>query len=377
MKYFDYAATTPMDPEVLEVYQTVASTYWGNPSSLHQIGSQAKELLENSRMALAKLLHVPARGIYFTSGGTEANQLAITSLAFSQSHRGKHIITSMAEHSSVFSALGYLKGFGFEITHIPYLANGQLDFLALERAIRSDTILVTISHVNGEIGSIQPLAKISERLKQRQIMFHTDCVQSFGKIDLKPLFSLVDSFSISAHKIYGPKGVGAIFINPNYAVKGIFPFETHEHGLRGGTVNTPGIAAFAGAALKNTETDWSHVNALRKLFLDNLEKELKSKYRILESPQQQIPHIIGLAFHGYEGQLIMLECNRKGFCISTGSACGQALSISGRTMIAMGYSEDEQKEFVRISFGKDTKKEDVIQLVQVLKNSIQDRNNGW
>ena len=177
MKYFDYAATTPIDPEVLEVYQTVASTYWGNPSSLHHIGSQAKELLENSRMALAKLLHVPARGIYFTSGGTKLTSLRLHHLLLANLTVGSILLRQWL-NILLFSALGYLKGFGFEITHIPYLANGQLDFLALERAIRSDTILVTISHVNGEIGSIQPLAKISARLKQRQIMFHTDCVQS-------------------------------------------------------------------------------------------------------------------------------------------------------------------------------------------------------
>ncbi|NBJ68018.1 MULTISPECIES: IscS subfamily cysteine desulfurase [Clostridia] len=369
MIYFDYAATTPIDEEVLVIYQQVAAHYWGNTSSLHHIGGEAKQVLENSRKSLATLLHVPPRGIYFTSSGTESNQLAIVSLALSQSYKGKHIITSQAEHSSVFSALSYLENKGFEVTKIPYTKDGQVDLLQLEKAIRSDTIMTTIGYVNSEIGSIQPLEKIRQLL-HAEIIFHTDAVQAFGKVDLSNLHKVVDSFSISSHKLYGPKGVGAVYIQPRFAIKGIFPLQTHEHGIRGGTVNTPGIAAFAAAALKYVGEEWDSAIKLRRLFLAALKRELKSQQQVIESSVSQLPHIVGLTLPNYEGQLIMLECNRKGFCISTGTACGRASSTAGKTMVAMGYSEERQKEFIRISFGKDTSENDIVQLVQVLKEIV-------
>ncbi|MCP3741218.1 IscS subfamily cysteine desulfurase [Rossellomorea sp. BNER] len=367
MKYFDYAATTPMDSEVLKIYQEVASQYWGNTSSLHNAGTKAEELLENCRNKLASLLNVSARGIYFTSGGTEANQLAITSLAFSQRHKGKHIIASMAEHSSVSSALDYLSDCGFEITKIPYLSNGQLDLAILKQSIQEDTILLTIGHVNGEIGSIQPLEEISRLIKDKNILLHSDCVQSFGKMDLKKICSFVDSISISSHKIYGPKGVGAVYIRPNIHVKGLFPHQSHEHGFRGGTVNTPGIAAFVAAAIQSNQNHWERVNQLRKFFTSKLKNELKGCITIYESETtSQLPHVIGLAINGHEGQWVMLECNRKGFCISTGSACRQGLQAPSKTMVAMGVTEEKQKEFIRISFGKETREEDITALVEAL-----------
>ncbi|GIP63482.1 cysteine desulfurase [Virgibacillus pantothenticus] len=369
MIYLDYAATTPIDEEVLVIYQQVAANYWGNTSSLHHIGGEAKQVLENSRKSLASLLHVPPRGIYFTSGGTESNQLAIVSLALSQSYKGKHIITSQAEHSSVFSALSYLENSGFEVTKVPYTKDGQVDLLQLEKAIRSDTIMTTIGYVNSEIGSIQPLEKIRQLL-HAEIIFHTDAVQAFGKVDLSNLHKVVDSFSISSHKLYGPKGVGAVYIQPRCAVKGIFPLQTHEHGIRGGTVNAPGIAAFVAAALKYVGEEWERAIKLRRLFLAELRRELKSQQQVIESSVSQLPHIVGLTFPNYEGQLIMLECSRKGFCISTGTACGQASATAGKTMVAMGYSEERQKEFIRISFGKDTSENDIVQLVQVLKEIV-------
>lgn len=357
-----------MDSEVLKIYQEVASEYWGNTSSLHDVGTKAEELLENCRDKLASLLNVSSRGVYFTSGGTESNQLAIPSLAFSQQHKGKHIITSMAEHSSVSSALDYLSGYGYEITKIPYLSNGQLDLSALKQSIREDTILITIGHVNGEIGSIQPLEDINNLIKNKNIFFHSDCVQSFGKMDLKKICSFVDSISISSHKIYGPKGVGAVYIRPTIHVKGLFPHQSHENGFRGGTINTPGIAAFVGAAIQPNHDHWDKAVQLRKLFTSQLTNELKNCVTIYESePSIQLPHVIGLAINGHEGQWVMLECNRKGFFISTGSACRQGLQTPSKTMIAMGVAEEKQKEFIRISFGKGTQVEDVIALVETLK----------
>ncbi len=372
LKYFDFAATTPIDPEVLSIYQEVARDYWGNTSSLHDTGTNAKQILESCREKLAAVLQVPAQGIYFTSSGTEANQLAITSLAFSQGHKGKHIITSMAEHPSVGSSLDFLKDFGYTITKLPFNQSGQVDIHDFNEAIQTDTVLITISHVNNEIGSIQPIEAIYQRIKDRQILLHSDCIQSFGKMEMQPISSLVNSMSISAHKIYGPKGVGAVYIQPDIPVKGLFPNQTHEHGFRGGTVNTPGIAAFVGAALKASHVEREKVMALRNLFITQLTKEMDHIFRIVEAPfNWQNPYVLGVIVKGLEGQWVMLECNRKGFAISTGSACGQSVHLKANTLLAMGYSQEEQKEFIRISFGRNTKGEDVKALANTLKEIAQ------
>nr|WP_026682491.1 IscS subfamily cysteine desulfurase [Priestia megaterium] len=368
MKYFDYAATTPIDPEVLAIYQETALSYWGNTSSLHDQGTKAKGLLESCRDKLASILHVSSDGIYFTSGGTEANHIAIITLALSRQDRGKHIITTMAEHSSVFSSTAYLRKAGFKITEIPFLQNGQLDFYALTDAIQNDTILISVGHANSEIGSIQPIEAISKQVRGQNILLHSDCVQSFGKIDIASISPFVDAMSLSSHKIYGPKGVGAVFIRPEYRVTGIFPNETHERGIRGGTVNTPGIAAFVAAALKLTNKDWKKMYQLRTTFFEHLGSNWEKRFTIIESPSDvQLPHVIGLTVNGREGQWVMLECNRRGFHISTGSACHQELQSPARTIIAMGVMEEKQREFIRISFGQDTTLDDVIQLAQLLR----------
>ncbi|MGM0844095.1 MAG: IscS subfamily cysteine desulfurase [Bacillota bacterium] len=368
MKYFDYAATTPINPEALQVYMEAASHFYGNTSSLHDTGAKAAQLLQECRKTLARLLGVSSEGIYFTSGGTEANQLGILSLALENQHRGKHIITGMAEHSSVHSAMGYLKEQGFQITSLPFNSEGMISLKDLEKSIRHDTILISIAHANGEIGSIQTIKNIANFINDKGILLHTDMVQSFGKSDLSELAPLVDSLSVSSHKIYGPKGVGAVYIHPKHAARSIFPNQTHEGGLRGGTVNTPGIAAFISAAESAcSDLHPSKYQELRELFIGGLKAHLKESAVILEAPKDnQMPHVIGLCLKGLQGQWVMLECNRRGFGISTGSACQTGQQAVSKTVRALGLSEEEGKEFIRISLGKDTTKEDVTELVQAL-----------
>ncbi|WP_421380152.1 IscS subfamily cysteine desulfurase [Bacillus salacetis] len=368
MKYFDYAATAPIDKDVLQVYVEAATNFYGNTSSLHDIGTKAGYLLQECRMTLADILGVPSDGIYFTSGGTEANHLGILSLALENKHRGKHIITGAAEHSSIHSAMGYLEKQGFEITNLPFNEEGLISLDHLEKAIRNDTILISIAHVNGEIGSIQRVEEISTLIREKQILLHTDMVQSFGKMNVTSAAKLVDSLSVSSHKIYGPKGVGAVYIHPKHAPKSIFPHQSHESGLRGGTVNTPGIAAFATAAqLACNDYQQTKYQELRELFVNGLKTKLGDSVRILEAPaEQQMPHVIGLCIKGLQGQWVMLECNRRGFGISTGSACQTGHQTISKTVKALGLSEEDGKEFIRISLGKHTTEEDVTELLQAL-----------
>ena len=248
MIYFDFAATTPLDAEAAEVFVQASTEYFGNSSSLHDIGGQSQDLLENCREELANLLGVNKKGLYFTSGGSEGNFLAIEALLSAPKKPGKHIIAGMAEHSSIHGVLNRLEG--YSITYLPFNPSGLIDVEELVQAITPETVLVAIQHVNSEIGTIQPIEDIARLCKEQNIHFHSDFVQSFGKIDLKRIAPLVSSFSFSGHKIYGPKGVGGAYIDPAISWRAFFPGGSHEKGFRPGTVNVPAIAAMTAAAQK-------------------------------------------------------------------------------------------------------------------------------
>ncbi|PFA64594.1 cysteine desulfurase [Bacillus sp. AFS015802] len=356
MNYFDYAATTPVDPESLQIFRTVSEEFWGNPSSLHDIGGKAQHLLSKCREKLSTMLGVPAKGIYFTSGGTEGNHLALVTLATSRRTKGKHIIIGGAEHSSLHSSAGFLQDLGFSVTKVPLNSKGLIDLERLEASLSDQTTVVSIGHVNGEIGTIQPLHAIKDMLSNRDVLLHSDMVQSFGKIDITEYASMVDSFTLSSHKIYGPKGVGALYIHPGLDVSPMIPGQTHEDGFRGGTVNLPGIAGFVTAAEKSLHSlRTSHYMELRTHFISRLEERLQGQYTLYEAPSHaQLSHVIGLGIHGLEGQWLMLECNRRGFSISTGSACSAGSQDMSRTLGSMRVSSRAGKEFIRISFGRDT-----------------------
>jgi cysteine desulfurase len=370
MNYFDYAATTPVDPESLHVFRTVSEEFWGNPSSLHDIGGKAQQLLTKCREKLAAMLGVPSKGIYFTSGGTEGNHLALVTLALSRQTKGKHIIIGGAEHSSLHSSADFLQLLGFTVTKITLNSQGQIDLQMLKESLSEQTTVVSIGHVNGEIGSIQPLHSIKNLLSNRDILLHSDMVQSFGKTDIKEYTTVVDSFTLSSHKIYGPKGVGALYINPALDINPMIPGQTHEDGFRGGTVNLPGIAGFVTAADRCQQSFApTHYMDLRAHFLSQLEVHLPGQYTIYQGPEDaQLPHVIGLGIHGLEGQWLMLECNRQGISISTGSACSAGLQGMSKTLASMGVNQRAGKEFIRISFGRDTREEQAGALANTLHN---------
>lgn len=371
MIYFDFAATTPLDSEAAEVFVQASTEYFGNSSSLHDIGGQSLDLLENCREELANLLGVNKKGLYFTSGGSEGNFLAIEALLSAPKKAGKHIIAGMAEHSSIHGVLNRLEG--YSITYLPLNSSGLIDIQELECAITPDTVLVTVQHVNSEIGTIQPIEEIARICREQEIHFHSDFVQSFGKIDLKKIAPLVSSFSFSGHKIYGPKGVGGVYVDPAISWSAFFPGGSHERGFRPGTVNVPAIASMTAAAQKlNVELVQSHDRflELRAVLLDTLDpiKDFVNIYQA--SPDSQLPSIIGLRISGIEGQWMMLECNRYGFAISTGSACQIGMQTPAKVTQALGIHPQEAKEFIRISFGKTTKREDVVKLGETIVDIV-------
>jgi cysteine desulfurase len=367
MKYFDCAATVPMDEEALSAYVEISKMYFGNSESHHNIGISARDVLENGRSILAEQMGVEPKGLFFTSGGTESNLLAIISLARKAREigRGNHIITAESEHASVLSAVHFLEKEGFQITKLKMKKNGQISTEQVLENLRPDTILISIQHVNQEIGTLQPIQEISRLIDRKKVLFHTDCVQSFGKVDIREIIPYVDSISVASHKIGGPKGVGAVYIHPDCSYEPVFPLLSQEDGFRGGTINVPGIAAFAVAAAKTDPPSyWKECSRKRKLFRSALPD---FPYTIYEAKQSvQLPSIIGMTMDGIEGQLVMLECNRLGFAISTGSACSEGKGEGAKTITAMREPDASAKQFFRISFSDQTPDFDIIELAKTL-----------
>lgn len=352
----DYAATTPMTKKALEAYVEVAQRYYGNSSSLHDLGGQAHYFIQQSREIIANELGVNSDGVIFTGSGTEGNIMAILSLALA-SKKGKHIISSQAEHTSVHAALNTLEKMGFEVTKLPLQKDGCIDSKQLLLAIRKDTALISIQHVNSEIGSIQPVEKIIEAAKESAVYCHIDCVQSFGKLTI-PRGG--DAMTISAHKIGGPKGCGAVYINPAIRVPALTPGVTHERGLRGGTLDTPSIVSFA-AAVENNSYERQHYEELRRYFKSRLPKAA----RLIEC-KQQLPNICGVMMSKVEGQYVLLKLNEAGISISTGSACDIQSESGTKAILSMNYSMEAARQFFRISFGDSTTFKEIDRLTMEL-----------
>ncbi len=367
MVYLDYAATTPMSKESIEAYNTAAISYYGNANSLHTIGTQAGDLLSLCRHKLASFINGDTQGIHFTSGGTESNMLAIQSLLQRTEHRGKQIITTSLEHASVLRALSSSQKVGYTITYLPVNKAGVVSIEALKQAIQEDTVLVAIQHVNHELGSIQPIQAIGQLLKEHGIWFHCDCVQSFGKIPIDVEKANIDSLSVASHKLYGPKGVGFVYIRPasGKSISNLINLVT-EHDR--GTMNVPGIVAFATAAEhahNQLKKSYNHFEHLKSYLLTQIEG-LQGFVQMEANSSAHFPGIIGLTFRNVQGQYVMLQCNRHNIAVATGSACTVHKQAPLRSLLAIGKSPEQAKNFIRISFSLHTTTEDLDELMKVL-----------
>lgn len=372
MIYLDYAATTPMSEEAISVYSQVARKYYGNASSIHDCGSSALRVLDTAREQIGKRLGAEPRGIFFTGGGSEANSLALRSLVLANGSKGKHIISTAAEHASVRNTLKVLESKGYEVTYAPLDAMGRVDLQSLGKLIRNDTILASIHHGNPELGTIQNIKAISELLREHGVLLHSDCVQTFGKIPLNAQDLGMDSLTVSAHKVYGPKAVGAVYIKPSASWQSTLPGTTQEKGFRAGTVDVPGVAAFmtaAKAATEQIEEEYSREKKLKEHLLNQLQK-LPFELTLEGDLEGGLPNIIGLRIHGMEGQYAMLECNRHGLAISTGSACSAGSEKASASMVALSRTEQQAREFIRLSLGRQTTHEDIQGAVNILKKVL-------
>ncbi|KGP92581.1 cysteine desulfurase [Pontibacillus chungwhensis BH030062] len=370
-RYFDYAASCPIDEEALETYMRASREYFANSTSLHDEGTKASQLLEHCRETLAHLIRGEAKGLYFTSGGSEGNFLAFQALL--SAHPGKHIILSEGEHSSVRNTAMKYEAEGYRVTKLPLKESGVVDLEVLKSLITPDTALVSVHHVNSEIGTIQPLREISRICLESGTFLHSDCVQSFGKIDVQQITPYVDSLTISSHKVFGPKGVGGLYLSTAHTYRPFLPNGVHESGMRAGTLNVPGIAAFAVAAeksVKNLSEKQNRIEEWKRLFMEEL-SSVSDRLDFVRS-NVGVP-IVGMLIHHVEGQWLMLEGNRNGFHFSTGSACQVGVQEPSLTLLSMGKTEEEAKTFIRISFGRDHTTEDVRELAGWLRCVIEER----
>jgi cysteine desulfurase len=369
--YLDNAATTAVDPRVLKTMQPYFNKNFGNASSLHAFGQRARTAIEDSRKKIAMLINAEPEEIIFTSGGTESNNLAIKGLAWVRPNK-KHVIISAIEHDAVLKPCEWLRKQGYEITVLPVDKHGMVDPKAVERAIRSDTLLVSIMHANNEIGTIQPIEKIGAICKAKGVYFHTDAAQTFGKIPVHVDALHVDLLSASSHKIHGPKGVGCLYVRKGVPLVPLLHGGGHEFGLRSGTENVAGIVGFGEAAKiaqKEMKADAKRLTALR-------DKLIKEVLKIPDSwlnghPKQRLPGNANFGFRYIEGEALILQLDVHGIAVSTGSACSSKSLEPSHVLLALGLKHEEAHGSLRVSLGKFNKRSDIDALLKVLPKTVE------
>ncbi|MFC4077144.1 cysteine desulfurase family protein [Salinithrix halophila] len=358
--YFDHGATTLLRREVKEA-MIYSMDLFGNPSSLHDEGMRAKDEMEAARERVAGALGASPREILFTGSGTESNNLAILGVARRHRNRGNHIITTQVEHPSVLETCRFLEKEGFRITRLPVDDYGIIDPIELEKSLTPHTILVSVMAGNNEVGSLMPIPAIASLLREKGILFHTDAVQYFGKVPLDVANWGVDLLSIGGHKINGPKGVGALFVRKGVRLDPVFFGGGHERGLRPGTHNLSGIiglgVAVQLAAKEAAETE-TRLTRLRGRLWDQISREIDGTH-LNGHPVKRLPHNLNIRFERVEGQAVMLELNRVGIAVSSGSACSSGKGAPSHVLKAMGQSDEEAYQSLRITLGRETTEKDI------------------
>lgn len=375
MIYFDNSATTKPDSEALKVFAEVAQRFFGNPSSLHGLGVKAGKLLQQARQIAADSLGVAPGEIIFTSGGTESNNSAIKGVAMAYRERGRHIITSAIEHPSVYETCKQLEDLGYSVTIVPVNGKGIVSVEDVEKAIREDTILVSIMQVNSELGSIQPIAEIGKRLSNYpKILFHVDSVQGFGKLKVTPKQWGVDLLSLSAHKFHGLRGTGLLYVRQGVQLAPLMSGGGQEQGRRSGTENLPGIVAMARAmkkAMQNLEGNQKHMAELRERLIAGL-KTLP--YCTINSPEETdgigAPHIVNFSCPGLKSEVIVHALEEFDIYVSTRSACSSKKDQPSRVLLATGMDVERAKSALRVSFSPENTLEEVDRFLDAIQQTV-------
>ena len=360
MIYMDNSATSPVKEE------------FGNPSTFYKLGRDAKKAVEQAREQVARLINAETKEIIFTSGGTESDNMAIKGIAYKLEEKGKHIITTEIEHPAVLRTCEFLEGRGFEVTYIPVQENGIIDVNDIKDAIREDTILISVMHANNEIGTIQPIAEVGKIAKENDIVFHVDAVQSVGKIPVDVKEANIDLLSISSHKIYGPKGIGAIFIRKGVRLETLIHGGGQENGLRSGTENVPGIVGFGKAAelaYEHLDENIEKLTEIRDALIEKILDRIPESY-LNGDRENRLPNNANFRFAAIEGEGLILRLDAKGINGATGSACSSKSLKASYVLSSLGLEDAEIHGSLRLSLGTENTIDDVDVVVDAIEEVV-------
>lgn len=370
--YFDNAATTPLDERVFEEMKEFLLHNYGNASSIHTFGRKARAGVDKSREIIAKMLNADESEIYFTSGGTESDNLAIMGIAHSYRDKGNHIVTSSVEHPAVLNTCRFLESQGFKITYLPVDSFGMIDPSDVRKAISENTILVSIMHTNNEVGTINDIDEIGKITKEYDVLFHTDAVQSFGKLPFDVNKSRVDLLSISAHKIYGPKGIGGLYFKKGVKIQPQQYGGGQERNKRSGTENVPGIVGFGKAVEirgSEMENEYKYLTELEIYFKTKLSEKIDNLY-FNTHPERKLPGYLNVSFSETEGESLLLSLDLEGIAVASGSACSSGSIEPSHVLMAMGLSPERIQSSIRITMGKQNSKEDIDYALEVFPKVV-------
>ena len=372
--YLDHAATTAVSPEVLREMLPFMTECFGNAASIHGTGREAHRALDRARKQVAAVLGAQPQEIYFTSGGSESDNWAVKGVAWAARGRGKHVITSAVEHHAVLNACAWLEGMGFEVTRLPVDALGRVDPDSVARALRPDTVLISVMTANNEIGTLQPIREIGEIARSRGVPFHTDAVQAAGHIPVNVEELQVDLLSLSAHKFHGPKGVGVLYVRRGTKLDSLIHGGAQERGLRAGTPNVPGAVGLAKAlelAAASLPESADRVRALR----DQLIREIRARIpdAVLNGdPERRLPGNVHFSFPGVDGEALLLRLDLAGIACSGGSACTSGAQEPSHVLAAIGQAPELAKGGLRMTLGEENTPEEIKEVLRVLPEIVQD-----
>lgn len=371
--YLDNAATTPMDSEVLESMLPFMREQYGNPSAIYSMGSSAKKAVNQAKRRIAAILNAKQEEIFFTAGGTEADNWALKMVMETYRYKGRHLITTAIEHHAILHTCRYLETQGVEVTYLGVDEDGVIDLEELKQAIRPDTVLISVMFANNEVGTVEPIREIGEIARERGILFHTDAVQAFGQVPIDTEEMHIDLLSASGHKINGPKGVGFLYIRSGLELHSMLHGGAQESGRRAGTENVPGIAGMAVAAQKaadNMKTKGAAEMKLRDYLIDRIEREIPY-CRLNGHRTKRLPGNVNFSFRFIQGESLVLMLDRKGICASSGSACTSGELNPSHVLLALGRNEEEAEGALRITLSEKNSMEEMEFVVECLKEAVQ------
>lgn len=371
--YLDNAATTPVSPAVKAAMEPYFAEVYGNPSSVHQAGRRARSAIEAAREQLARAIHATANEIVFTSGGTEADNAALIGTAIGYQERGRHIVTTSMEHHAVLNTCDFLERMGYEVTYIDPDYRGIVQVEDVAKALRPDTILLSVMTVNNETGAMQPIRELGALTRERDIVFHTDAVQAMGLVPLDVQEMGIDLLSVSGHKLHGPKGIGALYVRDK------LKWQPYQHGgkqerqRRGGTENLPGIVGIGTAvelAMQERETNWAHISHLRDTLLEILQTGLENV--VVNTPlEQAVPSILNVTFVGVAAERVLMNLDMMGIAAASGSACTSGSLQPSHVLMAMGCAEEQVRSAIRYSFSGHNTVDEVTEAAQKTVQVVQ------